>query len=390
MRKTPSTLKVSILSCALALAASPGAAQARGSFKLIHSFAGGGSDGAGPFGGVTPAGQGGFYVATDGGGSSNRGTLTLIHKDGTSQVLHAFAGGSDGQNADGAPVVWSVDGNVYGTTQFGGTDGCGSAYRYLPASGVYQQLAAFHCAPDAAFPFAGLASSGFYGVLFGISYNGGSYDNGELFDIYPDGSVRTDCAIGQNVGTHPFAAVTPSGDSLYIETTSGGANNVGALTLLEPSCNGEVLHDFGSDGAAPYGTLLEYNNLLYGTTSSGGAGTNLGTVFSIGLEGGGYTVLHVFQGICCGSDGSFPRSGLTLNKKDGMLYGTTINGGNSSDSGTVYKIDPNTGAESIVYSFSGNDGAHPYGNLYIKGKTIYGTTAQGGANNLGVVFELKS
>ncbi|HLY06578.1 MAG TPA: choice-of-anchor tandem repeat GloVer-containing protein [Rhizomicrobium sp.] len=325
LRKS-AALMAAVLGGALALAVSP--AEARSALQIIHSFAGGSSDGAGPFGGVTPA---------------------------------------------------------------EGSDGCGTAYQYFPVSGAYQQLAAFHCDPDAAFPFAGLAASSFYGVLFGISYNGGSGDDGELFDIYPDGSVRNDCSIGQNIGNHPFAAVTLVGDGVYIQTTTGGAHNVGTLSLLEPSCNGEVLHDFagGDDGAAPYGTLVQYGDYLYGTTSSGGTGTNLGTVFRVGLEGGGYQVMHVFQGICCGSDGSFPHAGLAFNKKDGMLYGTTINGGNSSDNGTVYKIDPNTGAETVVYSFSGGDGAHPYGDLYIKGSWIYGTTLQGGANDLGEVFKLK-
>jgi uncharacterized repeat protein (TIGR03803 family) len=101
-------------------------------------------------------------------------------------------------------------------------------------------------------------------------------------------------------------------------------------------------------------------------------------------------VLHAFQGIFNNSDGSFPHSGLTLNKVDGMLYGTTINGGNSSDLGTVFKIDPSTGAETVVHAFSGSDGANPYGNLYIKNGGIYGTTAAGGASNLGVVFKLTS
>jgi uncharacterized repeat protein (TIGR03803 family) len=112
-------------------------------------------------------------------------------------------------------------------------------------------------------------------------------------------------------------------------------------------------------------------------------------VFRVSLAGGNYAVLHTFQGICCGTDGSFPESGLTLNPNDNMLYGTTTNGGNSSDLGTVFKIDPNTGAETIVHSFSGTDGANPTGDLYIRSGNIYGTTQDGGASNAGVVFRLR-
>src|SRR5579862_6367099 len=77
-----------ILGSMLIVALPPGDVQARGAFKVLHHFAGGSSDGAGPFGGVAPAGGGSFYVATDGGGSSNRGTLSLLHKNGTIQILH--------------------------------------------------------------------------------------------------------------------------------------------------------------------------------------------------------------------------------------------------------------------------------------------------------------
>lgn len=367
-----------------------GGAQAA-KFTVLHSFVGGSLDGASPFGGVTPASRGDFYVATDGGGSSNKGTLALVNtKNGLAQVLHTFTGGSDGQNADGTPIVWSIDGAVYGTTQFGGSKGCGTIYKYTPGSGAYQQLTAFGCTPAPAFPFAGLVADSAANALFGVGYNGGPDDDGEAFYVDSDGSTGSSCYFDSRYGTHPFAAVTPLNESLFAATTTGGANDLGAIMDV---CSFTVLHSFagGSDGATPYGTLLYYNGALYGTTSNGGAGGNLGTVFRISPDGSNYTVLHSFLGICCGnSDGSFPRSGLTLNPKDGELYGTTINGGGSSDLGTVFKIDARSGKEKVVHAFSGGDGAHPYGNLYIEMGKIYGTTLAGGSNNLGVVFKLKS
>ncbi|HEY2445171.1 MAG TPA: choice-of-anchor tandem repeat GloVer-containing protein [Rhizomicrobium sp.] len=385
MRNILHGLRNSLLGCGVALALA-GGAQA-GGFTVVHSFAGGSNDGASPLGGVTPAGQGSYYVATDGGGSSNEGTLTLLRKDGTTQVLHTFTGGSDGQNADGAPLKWSIDGNVYGTTQFGGASGCGTIYKYIPGSGAYQQLAAFRCAPDPAFPFAGMVSSVYYGALFGISYNGGLEDDGKLFYVDPDGNTGSSCQFDGVDGSHPFAGVTFLNAVSYGVATAGGANNLGAVTDI---CASRVLHSFagGSDGATPYGTLLVHSGVLYGTTANGGP-NNLGTVFKISPNGSGYKVLYNFQGICCGAgDGSFPHSGLAFNRKDGMLYGTTINGGNASDLGTIFKINSTTGAETVVHAFNGSDGAHPYGNLYIKKGTIRGTTVAGGASGLGVVFKL--
>lgn len=372
---------------ALAVAFFAGGAHA-GKFTVLHSFVGGSGDGASPLGGVAPAGGGSFYVATDGGGSSGLGTLTLLRKDGTTQMLHAFTGGSDGQNADGAPVVYSAfDGGVYGTTQFGGSSGCGTVYKY---AGAYQQVIAFKCGPDAAFPFAGLVQSESPSIdLYGVSYDGGAADGGRVIYVDSHGNAGSSCDFSAESGSHPFAGITVAKGNLYTVTTAGGANNLG--TVVE-ACGRGVLHNFagGSDGATPYGTLLYYKNVLYGTTANGGA-PNLGTVFKVNLDGSNYTVLHAFQGICCGnSDGSFPRSGLTLNKTNGLLYGTTINGGNSSDNGTVFSIDPNTGAEKVVHAFSGSDGAHPYGNLYIKKGKVYGTAVSGGGSNLGVVFWLRT
>jgi uncharacterized repeat protein (TIGR03803 family) len=339
---------------------------------------------------VTPAGGGGFYVATDGGGASNLGTLSLIRKDGTSQVLHSFIGGSDGQNADGAPTGGS-DGYIYGPTQFGGGSGCGTIYRYSPTSGAYNQLYAFKCAPDGAFPFAGLTAIG--DGFIGTSYDGGSDDDGSLIYGSPDG-WGSSCSFSATDGAHPYASflIGSDGNTFYTVATMGGSANLGTLMSFDRNCHPTVIHSFSggsSDGATPYGSLLFYKNFLYGTTSGGG-GPGLGTVFKVKLDGSVYSVLHQFQGIFNNSDGSFPHSGLTLNKVDGMLYGTTINGGNSSDNGTVFKIDPKSGAETVVHAFSGSDGAHPYGNLYIKKGTVYGTTLAGGASNLGVVFKLKS
>jgi uncharacterized repeat protein (TIGR03803 family) len=384
-------LNGTLLASALILAGSAGVANAA-KFTVVHSFVGGSTDGAGPLGGVAPGNSGSFYVATDGGGSSNLGTLTQIHKDGTAQILHAFTGGADGQNADGTPLVWSRDGNVYGTTQFGGSAGCGSEYTYSPTGGTYSQLIAFGCGTNGAFPFAGLADTGL-GYLLGTGYDGGPDDDGSLIYFDEDGSAGASCSFSGSDGENPFAGIVQLSSVVVTTAINGGTFNDGTITSFNNSnCQSSVLHNFagGNDGVNPYGTLLSYNGKLYGTTTHGGAGGGLGTVFVINADGSGYSVLYSFKGICCGTDGSFPRSGLTLNTKNGMLYGTTTNGGSASDLGTVFKINPKNGKEKIVHAFTGSDGAHPYGPLYINKGTIYGTTSVGGSSNLGVVFKLKA
>ncbi|HEX3944556.1 MAG TPA: choice-of-anchor tandem repeat GloVer-containing protein [Rhizomicrobium sp.] len=399
-------LKTALLGLAAMVAVSSGSAEAK-KFKVLHSFAGGPNDGANPYSGVVPdpvqVPPSGYYVATDTGGANNLGTLTFISTKGAATVVHSFGGAGDGDNADGTPVI-SLSDYVVGTTRYGGANGCGTVYRYTVRGGAYTD-ASFSCyggPPPAnlAFPFSGPTVDPSSDFVIGTAPLGGGTNNGGWYAYdTSNGFLGDQEDFSGSDGSAPYGGILRvafAGDdvALYIPASAGGSSNLGTITVFDSS-GARVLHNFtgGSDGANPRGTLL-YNNefFLYGTTYYGG-GTNLGTVFRMDISGGNYTVLHVFQGICCGnSDGSFASSGLTLNPKDGKYYGTTINGGGPTDNGTVYKIDPSTGAESVVHAFTGPDGAHPtYGNLYIdsKGK-IYGTTLRGGAHNLGVVFRLKS
>ncbi len=98
------------------------------------------------------------------------------------------------------------------------------------------------------------------------------------------------------------------------------------------------------------------------------------------------TVLYTFSG---GVDGSKPFGTLIQDKK-GNLYGTTLEGG-SNGYGTVYRLEPPYGQsnESVLFSFSGADGAYPYGGLIMdKAGNLYGTTSEGGTAGHGVVFKL--
>jgi uncharacterized repeat protein (TIGR03803 family) len=99
-----------------------------GTETVLHSFAGGSSDGANPEAGLTQGTDGNFYGNTDLGGASSLGTVFEITPSGTESVLHSFAGGSsDGANPS-ANLIQSSDGNLYGSTGAGGTSGYGTFF----------------------------------------------------------------------------------------------------------------------------------------------------------------------------------------------------------------------------------------------------------------------
>jgi uncharacterized repeat protein (TIGR03803 family) len=150
-----------------------------------------------------------------------------------------------------------------------------------------------------------------------------------------------------------------------------------------------------SDGKFPAAGLIGVNGTLYGTTLEGGtpgctAGSSCGTVFSLNPETGAETVLHSFQNN--GTDGWYPEAALI--DVDGTLYGTTEEGGTYSR-GTVFSVDLKTGAETVLHSFkkNGRDGTFPFAALINVNGTLYGTTYSGGtgicADGCGTVFSLK-
>jgi uncharacterized repeat protein (TIGR03803 family) len=75
---------------------------------------------------------------------------------------------------------------------------------------------------------------------------------------------------------------------------------------------------------------------------------------------------------------------------NGVLYGVTRLGGDAGN-GAVYRMDPYSGAETVLYSFTGGeDGASPLCNLVVTSNAAYGTTEFGGKNGLGTVFRINT
>jgi uncharacterized repeat protein (TIGR03803 family) len=183
-------------------------------------------------------------------------------------------------------------------------------------------------------------------------------------------------------------------NGIFYGTTSGGTLTRGTVFSLDPNTGGmSVLYVFDMEhGQFPVADLINVNGILYGTTKYGGngppncEGSSCGTVFSLDPSSGAETVLHSFDG---DTDGAMPEAGLV--DVNGTLYGTTYAGG-ANGYGIVFSLDPNTGAETILYSFCNQlycpDGASPQANLIEVHGILYGTTLGGGHNSNGIAFAL--
>ena len=189
-------------------------------------------------------------------------------------------------------------------------------------------------------------------------------------------------------GASPFAGVIrDSAGNLYGTTTAGGASNSGVVYKVNTAGQETVLYSFtgGADGGLPFaGVIRDSAGNLYGTTYHGGA-SGAGVVFQANT-GGQETVLYSFTG---GADGGYPNAGV-IRDSAGNLYGTTTAGG-ASNWGVVYKLDP-AGNYTVLYSFTGGEnGGGPYaGVIRDPAGNLYGTTSDGGAASVGVVYKLNA
>lgn len=251
-------------------------------------------------------------------------------------MLHSFIGAPDGDTPF-AGLTLDAAGNLYGTTNVGGSDlGFGSAFTLSPSGGGWAESTIY----SVDFPFSGLTFDA-DGNLYGVAPVGGQ-GSGAVYQLKPSGS-----------GWTPHTLYSFSG---------------------------------GDDGDEPLGgVVLDAAGNVYGSTIAGGPAGG-GVVFELVRSGSdySYTSLYTFAG------GAGPASTLTLDTA-GNLYGTTLGDG-AYGGGNVFKLTPsgNGWTYTDLYDFqSGNGGSTPIGGVTIGAQgNLYGTTTGGGAHNAGVVWEI--
>jgi hypothetical protein len=377
--------------------------------SVLHNFQEGPGDGYTPEAGLIMDGSGNLYGTTSTGGAGGvsgggGGTVFKLTPGSngsyTESVLYSFLGNYVGSTDGAYPeavLIMDGSGNLYGTTSSGGSGSC----QYV-VSNAY--LASGQC-----------------GTVFKLTKgSNGSYTESVLYSF--QGVTNSD-------GAYPEAGLIMDGNgNLYGTTNEGGTGgctsgykvgytqeylNVGCgtafkLTLVNGGGYSEsVLYNFPTFGYSypaftgyfPSALIMDSGGNLYGTTTEGGTGDVIGTVFELASGGNGSYIESVLHGFQVGtSDGYYPAGGLTMDGS-GNLYGATSEGG-TAGTGAVFKFTKGSNgsyAESLLYSFDGTgDGLSPSAPLIMDGSgNLYGTTTSGGAaecagyfNACGTVFEI--
>ena len=310
--------------------------------------------------------------------------------------------GTDGQTPMSEGLVQGLDGDLYGTTEFGGTYSGGTVFK-ITSSGTLTTLWNF-CkvsgCPDGDRPTAGMIIV-VGGNFYGTTSAGGAHGYGSVFRMTPAGALTTVysfCSLsGCADGITPNSVVQGADGNLYGTTVHGGTGGcggchgggvffklttAGVLTVLHDFCTGTCV-----DGNNPSaGVVQGTDGNFYGTAISGGT-TGAGTVFKL-TAAGAVTTLYTFCQLTTCTDGINPAAPL-VQGTDGNFYGTTD--GDDSNQGNVFKISP-AGKFTNLHDFgTDNDGGVPLAGL-VQGNdgNFYGTTftAFHDANCCGTIFKI--
>jgi uncharacterized repeat protein (TIGR03803 family) len=352
-----------------------------GVVTVLHSFSAAG-DGASPVGTLTQGLDGNLYGTTSAGGAFGKGTAYKIGLDGSGYgILHSFAGGPTDGDTPMAGLYQAVndDHNFYGTTYAGGTANVGTVFR-MTSAGSVTIVHSFSGTFDGANPTAPLIPL-VTGTLAGTASSGGTAGLGTIFrmDNFTTSvlfSVIHAFVGGANDGANPEGIIQDTANHLFGVTSHGGsAIGPGLGTIFRVDMANAnaltVVHGFsgGTDGAAPVDAPVQASDgSVYGVAQQAGSGGG-GTIFQIVTLPDGTSAFTTPYSFVPGVTGSAPngllRSGVNL-------YGTTQSGGPLSG-GTAFRLTSNARAAllsptpgtaleatSVTFTWSAAPGAMTY------------------------------
>jgi uncharacterized repeat protein (TIGR03803 family) len=288
------------------------------SFDLTH--------GGGPQGGITLGTDGNFYGTTYEGGSGHAGVVFKITPAGVYTELYDFMNTTDG-GYPRVPPTQAQDGNLYGIT---GNDTSAVLYK-ITTAGVFTPITTVATASYSPLLL------GTDGNLYGTTQYGGTSNQGTVFQFSPGTKVLKTIFNFKTEGSPHGPLMQGTDGALYGTTAGGGTGSGGVVYRVTTAGVYKVLINFSTgtsaNGATPFAGLVQGSDkFLYGVNSAGGA-NGLGTLFKISTTGTGFKVLHAFAT----ATGDSPLSTPLLHT-NGKIYGLTSHGGAKPSNGVVYSF----------------------------------------------------
>jgi uncharacterized repeat protein (TIGR03803 family) len=229
--------------------------------------------------------DGNFYGTTAYGGETSHGVFFRISPAGEFKVLHSFCSLSNCDDGD-FPLspIQGQDGNFYGTTVRGGTQGVGVIYKLTP-DGSYEVLHDFCTVPAASCPAGGVVQplvQDAKGNFFGITSFGGSHSFGTVFEFTSEHQLEVLYSFDPHVdGGDPGAGLALASDGNLYGANLYGKHGDGTLFEITPGGKFTLLYTFELGGNAPYVPLFQSTNgLFYGSTDPF-TGSSQGSIFEL-------------------------------------------------------------------------------------------------------------
>lgn len=287
------------------------------------------------WGSMVRAADGLLYGATYQGGGSGGSLFRLDPADDQMTVLHTLDQATDGGSVTDR-LLQASDGALYGLGAYGGANNAGTVFRYVPGTDTFTKLHDFD-GPNGRTPYGSLCQ-GTDGLLYGMTFNGGSQDMGVLFSIDPVSGAflkRLDFT-GPN-GQSPWGSLVRATDGTLYGTTTLGGPSSGSIFSFAPSTNTlTTLHAFNAlDGGLLFGSvIIGSDGALYGT--SGIAGAFMGNAYRFEPGTGTLTPLHGFTE----AEGQSPRGEL-------VEYGS-VTGIAEQPGGPAFSVFPNPSSGTVT------------------------------------------
>jgi uncharacterized repeat protein (TIGR03803 family) len=389
-----------------------------GQLSTLFSF--NGTNGSSPYAGVTEDEHGNFYGVASGEGAGNFGVVFKLTANGVLTNLYSFTGGADGAQPIGG-LMEGADGNLYGTTAYGGTYGAGTVFRIAPG-GAFANLLEFD-GYNGANPLASL-TQGTDGYLYGTTQNGGQGGAGTIFRLGMTGAVQ--------ITTQPASQTIFSGANAVFSVVTLGAQPM----TYQWAINGTNLTDGGgiSGSGARVLTISNVtpaNDAMYSVTVSNNLGTAVSMAASLAVVVSApvITAQPTNQTISPGSTATFAVAAVGSVP---LTYQWQLNGANLTDGGSysgsatstltvANAIEADNGVYTVIvsnpvnavtsapatlavvppsaagtrlatlhYFMGGNDGYRPSVLTLGSDGNLYGTTEFGGVHHAGSVFMVGS